>query len=64
MIFFGVGSLRRAVGEYVEHYNAERSHQGLDNAIPEPGDEESRAAGEVVERARLGGLLRYYHCAA
>jgi len=64
MIFFGIGSLRRAVGEYVAHYNAVRSHQGLDNAIPEPRDEESRAAGEVVERARLGGLLRYYHCAA
>jgi len=64
MIFFGVGSLRRAVGEYVAHYNAERSHQGLDNAIPEPKDEVRDAAAEIVERARLGGLLRYYHRAA
>jgi len=31
MIFFGERALRRAIDEYVEHYNAERPHQGLGN---------------------------------
>ena len=28
-----IGSLRRALGEYVEHYHAERNHQGKDNIL-------------------------------
>jgi hypothetical protein len=28
VILFGEGSLRRALSEYVEHYHAERNHQG------------------------------------
>ena len=32
MIFFGERSLRTAVGEFVEHYHAERNHQGLGNS--------------------------------
>jgi transposase InsO family protein len=31
MIVFGESSLRRAVAEYVAHYQAERAHQGLGN---------------------------------
>ncbi len=30
MIFFGSRRFRRAVGEYVAHYNCERHHQGID----------------------------------
>lgn len=63
MIFLGVASLRRAVAEYVAHYNAERSHQGIGNEIP-AREGERREAGLVVRRDRLGGLLRYYHRAA
>ena len=37
MIFFGVKSLHRAIAQYVEHYHAERNHQGLANAIIQPG---------------------------
>jgi transposase InsO family protein len=29
MIFIGQGSLRRAVSEFMEHYHAERNHQGF-----------------------------------
>jgi putative transposase len=36
MILFGETSLRRAVGEYVLHYNRERNRQSLDNKIIQP----------------------------
>jgi len=59
MIFLGSASLDHAVAEYVAHYHAERSHQGLGNelisgALPQ-------GHGEVHATARLGGLLKYYH---
>ncbi len=61
MIFFGENALRNAVREYLAHYHAERNHQGLDNWIPEPGEEVGATAGEVRCRERLGGMLRYYY---
>lgn len=60
MIFVGRGSLRRAIGEYVEHYHRERNHQGLGNAIPFPSSQVGAKSGKVVRRERLGGLLNYY----
>ena len=33
VILLGEGSLRRAVSQYVEHYNTERPHQGVDNQV-------------------------------
>jgi putative transposase len=33
MIFVGQASLRRAVTEYMNHYHAERNHQGLENRL-------------------------------
>jgi hypothetical protein len=33
VVLFGEGSLRRALGEYVEHYHAERNHQGKGNIL-------------------------------
>ncbi|MFP6903867.1 MAG: integrase core domain-containing protein [Verrucomicrobiota bacterium] len=64
MIFFSEEQLRTAVMEYVEHYHAERNHQGLENqlikGVPKPGDPD----GEVVRHSRLGGLLNYYRMAA
>jgi putative transposase len=33
VILFGERSLRRALAEYVEHYHAERNHQGKDNVL-------------------------------
>ena len=61
MIFFGEKSLRRAIGAYVEHYHAERNHQGLGNKIIEPDEEVGEGTGEIDCRQRLGGLLRYYY---
>jgi hypothetical protein len=61
LIFFGDVSLRKAVGQFVEHYHQERNHQGLGNRLIEPGVGVGRVAGEVACRERLGGLLQYYY---
>ncbi len=47
-------------------YNAERNHQGLGNSLIAPieGDCVGQALGRVRRRARLGGLLNFYHRAA
>jgi putative transposase len=61
VILFGERSLRRALSEYVEHYHAERNHQGKGNVLLFPRDTNIHRAGPVQCRDRLGGLLRYYH---
>jgi len=61
MIFFGENSLRRAVRAYLEHYHAERNHQGLANKLIEPDQDVQIVDGTVVRRERLGGMLNYYH---
>ena len=61
IILFGERSLRRALGEYVEHYHAERNHQGMGNVLLFPSDTNIHREGTVQCRERLGGLLRYYH---
>src|SRR5882724_1711456 len=61
VVLFGERSLRRALGEYVEHYHAERNHQGKGNVLLFPRSANTRRDGYVQCRERLGGLLRYYH---
>lgn len=61
MIFFGETMLRNAVCAYLAHYRTERNHQGIDNKIPEPGEEVGAVAGTIHRHERLGGLLSYYH---
>ena len=60
VVLFGERSLRRALDEYVEHYHAERNHQGKGNVLLFPRETRPRE-GPVQCRERLGGLLRYYH---
>jgi putative transposase len=61
LIFFGEGSLRAAIQNFVEHYHGERNHQGPGNLLisPEPGHLSN--SGEVQRRQRLGGMLNYYY---
>jgi transposase InsO family protein len=58
LVILGERHLRRAIGEYMEHYHVERTHQGLGNrlidGVPEPG------SGRIIRRERLGGLLNHY----
>jgi hypothetical protein len=61
MLLFGESSLRRAVTDYIEHYNVERPHQGVGN---EPLERRERGRGDVVRKERLGGILNSYHRAA
>ena len=62
MMFFSEASLRRAVGEYLQHYHQERPHQGLGN---EPLASAPRSTeGKVRCTERLGGLLKHYARAA
>jgi len=61
VILFGERSLRRALNEYVDHYHAERNHQGKGNVLLFPQDTNVCFRRPVQCRERLGGLLRYYH---
>ena len=61
IILFGERSLRRALCEYVEHYHAERNHQGRDNVLLFPRNTGIPREAAVRCRERLGGLLRCYH---
>ena len=61
VILLGERSLRQALNEYVEHYHAERNHQGKGNVLLFPRDTGVHPHGPVQCRERLGGLPRYYH---
>lgn len=61
MVFFGEGMLRRAIAEFVEHYHAERNHQGLDNRLLRPVQTLPVTDGTVRRHVRLGGLLSFYN---
>src|SRR5882757_2729277 len=61
VILFGERSLRRALSDYVDHFHAERNHQGKGNVLLFPRATDRHREGPVRCRERLGGLLRYYH---
>ncbi len=64
LVLLGEGHLRRAVGEHVQHYNAERPHQGIGNepiaGPPRIGggrSERDRAPGRTAAALRTRGLM-------
>jgi putative transposase len=61
VILFGERSLRQALGTYVNHFHAERNHQGKGNILLFSRATDRQREGPVRCRERLGGLLRYYH---
>ena len=61
MIFFGEGSLRKAVGTYLDHYHAERNHQGLGNRLIDADDKSRLSVGKVGCCEQLGGMLKHYY---
>ena len=64
LIPFGERHFRRALAEYVAHYHYERNHQGIENTLIAGAPVANSAGGRIRRRARLGGLLNYYHRAA
>lgn len=64
MILFGERHLRRVLNEFIEHYHAERPHQGLGNRRIAPREPEPPSGDTVVADERLGGLLRSYRRSA
>ena len=65
LILFGENSLKRAVAEFLEHYHAERNHQGKDNLLLFPDRPIAvRRTCKMQRKTRLGGLLNYYARAA
>jgi transposase InsO family protein len=61
MIFFGEGSLRKGIHEFVAHYHGERNHQGLGNRLIIPDESHACNGGAIRRRERLGGMLNYYY---
>jgi hypothetical protein len=47
MVFFGESSLRRAVDEFMIHYNQERNHQGLASGVAISEDDVDQISGDV-----------------
>ena len=60
MILFGEQHLRRVLNEFVDHYHADRPHQGIGNRRIAARDTEPPTGDRVVAEERLGGLLRSY----
>jgi putative transposase len=62
--------LRVVLGEYADHYNAARPHQGIAQRVPDDDPDQPSAAVIDLEVARirrkrvLGGLMSEYHAAA
>ena len=59
----GERRLRHLLGQFVNHYHAERYHQGLDGNLirpnPVPGND-NRSLGAIASRGSPGGLLNFY----
>jgi putative transposase len=59
----GERHFRRAITEFVNHYQYERNHQGLKSALI-GGAPRIGTLGRIRRCSRLGGLLNYYDRAA
>jgi len=58
LIFFGEHSLRRAIREFITHYQQERKHQGLGNRLI-VSELVSKTSGIIRRCDRLGGMLNH-----
>ncbi len=66
-VLFGERHLRLVLKEFVEHYLAERFHQGIGGQLIRPNAQivnDNADVGPVACRSRLGGLLNFYHRAS
>ena len=56
----GKSQVQRILDEYVEFYNGQRPHQGIQQQIPKPG-KPMKMGGAVCRSAVLGGLYHHYY---
>ena len=61
LILISEDSLRHVIREIMTHCHHERNHQGMGNVLLFPAPTEARSDVPITCRARLGGLLKYYH---
>jgi hypothetical protein len=59
MIFLSEQQVQYAVTEFIQHYNEERTHAGLDGQMPVEIHDQP-AHGKIIEFFRLGGMLKTY----
>jgi len=52
--------LKRVLKEYILYFNHDRPHQGSEQRVPEPPEEESCRAGPIEAQPVLGGLHHTY----
>jgi putative transposase len=65
LLIAGRRHLERVLYQYIEYYNRERPHRGLDLSPPHPNAKSRASPTSAVERRdRLGGLLHEYYRAA
>ncbi len=62
VVVFSENHLRRVVNEYVDYYNMDRTHYGLDKEtpIPRPIQKKPTKDAEIVAFPRVGGLHHRY----
>ncbi len=58
---FGEASLRRALREYVAHYQTERNHQDVGNRFLTPHVIVSSTNDLIHSLEHLGGMLNFYY---
>jgi hypothetical protein len=68
LLIAGERHLRTVLGEYVDHYNSGRSHQGRNMSLRAPDDANVIPFPTPADRIRrqtiLGGLINEYQTAA
>jgi len=64
IIPIGESHLWRAIDAYVEHYNHDRPHQGMDNLVLDPLFKPSEPKGKIICDEQMGGVIRSYRRAA
>jgi putative transposase len=60
-VIFGERHLRYLIKEFVEHYLAERFHQGIGGQLIKGEAGSANDNGAIARRSRLGGFLNYYY---
>ena len=67
MLIAGRRHLEKVLAEYVDHYNAKRTHRGLGLRVPDTRERESVVAistASVRRKDVLGGLIHEYELVA